>query len=60
MATRGIHPKWLTCFPGGVYRYDDGITPDPEEPEIIIYDVRGDDPTYEERTLSDILTEMGF
>ncbi len=34
MATRGIHPKWISCFPGGVYRYDDGVTPDPEEDDF--------------------------
>jgi hypothetical protein len=28
----GVHPKWVSCFPGGVYFGDDG-TPDPEELE---------------------------
>lgn len=32
MATSGIHPKWISCFPGGVHHWDDG-TPDPEEEE---------------------------
>jgi hypothetical protein len=51
----GVHPKWLSCFPGGTYFGDDG-TPDPEQDEMWF------EAEYERtvQTYQDVLAELGF
>jgi hypothetical protein len=39
----GIHPKWTSCFPNGVHRWNDGITPDEEWNPMSPYELDADD-----------------
>jgi hypothetical protein len=52
----GVHPKWLSCFPGGAYFGDDG-TPDPEEEQTVTPDA---ELVREIRAYQDVLVELGF
>jgi hypothetical protein len=66
MATNGVHPKWISCFPGSVHRWDDGA-PEPEEDfywlgrYVLADDVlfNPPPPQEEEKSLDQILREMG-
>ena len=44
MTNSTIHPKWISCFPDGQHRWDDG-TPDPEEDDedVELYEVIAED-----------------
>ena len=57
----GVHPKWLTCFPNGVHRWDDG-TPDEDDVALDPLGVEGTAETNEtpEERRSRVLREMGF
>ncbi len=69
MATKSVHPGWYSCFPGGVHRDDDGVTPDLEEPtewetvwfghDLVIDDTPGEERIFT-KSLSERLTDMGF
>jgi hypothetical protein len=54
-APPGVHPKWLSCFPGGAYFGDDN-TPEPEEEviDLVLTDVPHD------KSYQDVLAELGF
>lgn len=41
--TRGIHPKWISCFPNGVHRWNDGVTPDEEWNPMSPYELDAED-----------------
>jgi hypothetical protein len=55
--SRGVHPKWVSCFPGGAYFGDDG-TPDPDDSFVVV------GPTFysdlREKSYQDVLAELGF
>jgi hypothetical protein len=57
----GVHPKWLSCFPGGTYFGDDG-TPDPEEPEHRLFMAVSPETFVEvtSKNYQDVLAELGF
>ena len=41
--TQGIHPKWISCFPNGVHRWNDGVTPDEEWNPMSPYELDAED-----------------
>lgn len=57
----GVHPKWLTCFPNGVHRWDDG-TPDEDDDALAPLGGEGEDepPESPEDRRNRVLREMGF